>query len=186
MTRAADLTDFPRCGNNAAVIRHRRLSRVSVALLLATACGFAPGCTLFDNVVPGLSFTPDQPKAEVTVVGEINIDRATASSTTCSAGTALLWGIARNTGDLDVDDIYIIIEALNSGGGVVGTYRTHVFNGTITEITPGTETTPAVSSAGTSLKVKESGSFAVCTGQPFEAVAATTYRTDFIVIDKLK
>jgi hypothetical protein len=141
---------------------------------------------LFDDVLPGTPFTPDQPLAEVTVVGEINIDRATSSSTTCSAGTALLWGIARNTGDLDVDDIYITIEALNSGGGVVGTYRTHVFNGEITEITPATETQPAVSSAGTSLTVDQSGSFAVCTGQPFEAVASATYRTDFIVIDEIK
>ncbi len=72
------------------------------------------------------------------MVGEINIDVATAGTPDCAAGSTLFWGIARNTGDLDVDDVFIEIDALNAGNGVLGTYRVNVFNG---EVTPATEAT---------------------------------------------
>jgi len=186
MRRAAGLTGLPRCGNNAAVIHPHLRTRVFGAFALAAALCLAPGCTLLDEVLPGTPFTPDQPLAAVTVVGGINIDVAHGSKDGCSSGETLFWGVARNTGDLDVDDVYINIDALNSGGGVIGTYRTHVYNGEVTEVTPATETEPAVMAAGTSLTVDQSGTFSVCARVSVGAVAGTAYRTDFIVIDESK
>jgi len=175
-SRIAGLTDFPRCGNNAPVIRGHRYSRISGALLFAALVVHAPGCTLF-----GDAFLPEQPQAEVTVVGEINIDRATVSLEGCSDGRALLWGIARNTGDLDVVDVFIEIDALDSSNGVLDTYRVNVFNG---EAPP-----PAAGEAqiaGTSLAVDQSGTFQVCTRLAAGSVAGTAYRTDFIVITEIE
>ena len=180
--RPAGLTEFPRCGNNAPVIRGHRYSRFSAALLVVAAVGLAPGCTLLDDVLPGTPFTPDQPVAQVTVVGGINIDGATLNVAKCSAGSALLWGTAQNTGDLDVDDVFITIEALGANGAVLGTYRVHVFNGTVSG---GTPTDPIVV-AGTSLAVDESGSFSVCTNVPSGSVTGTAYSTDFIVVNEIQ
>jgi len=167
-------------------------------LLLAAVVGLAPGCTLLDEILPGTPFTPDQPVAEVTVVGKINIDRATGNREGCSTGRALLWGIARNTGDLDVDDVFIEIDALNSNNGVIDTYRVNVFNGDVSEVTPPEVTPPEVTPpevtppetpvqiAGTSLAVDQSGIFSVCTGLAYGSVAGTAYRTDFIVASEIK
>jgi len=185
---AAGLTEFTRCGNNAPVIRSQRFSRLSAVVLLAVAIGLAPGCTLF-----GEPFVTDQPAAEVTVVGKIYIDSASGQEVGCSAGRVLLWGTARNTGDLDVDDVHITIDALDASNGVLGSYRVSVFNGEITEITTTSTTTTAttategtVQTAGTSLAVDESGTFSVCTGLEAGSVAGTTYRTDFIVVNEIK
>lgn len=169
------------------MIQAQRCSRPSGVLLLAIVVGLAPGCTLFDDLTSGTPFTPDQPKAEVTVVGGINIDTATRSQVGCSAGRAILWGIARNTGDLDVDDVFIEIDALGADGGVLDTYRVHVFNGDVTTATEATETTEATSqAAGTSLDVDESGTFHACTRLGAGSVSGTAYRTDFIVISEIK
>jgi len=178
--RATGLTDFPRCGNNDPVIRGHRSFRLPGVVLLAAVVGLAPGCTLF-----GDKFLPEQPLAEVTVQGTINVDRASGQEAGCSAGGALFWGIARNTGDVDVDDVFIEIDALDANKGVLGTYRVNVFNGTITDVT-GATSEETVKIAGTSLAVDESGTFSVCTGLPVGSVAGTAYRTDFIVIDVLK
>jgi hypothetical protein len=164
------------------VIRGHRFSRVSGTLLLAAVVALAPGCTLLDDILPGTPFTPDQPVAEVTVQGKINIDRVTESSEGCSAGRALLWGTARNTGDFDLDDVFIEIDALDAGNRVLATYRVNVFNG---EVTGGTKEDP-IPIAGTSLAVDESGTFAACTGLAFGAVAGTSYRTDFIIISEIE
>lgn len=161
-------------------------------MLLVAVIGLAPGCTLFDKIYPG-TFGTEQPQAEVTVVGRINIDPATGKTAGCAAGRALLWGIARNTGDLDVDDVFIEIDALDANHAVLDTYRVNVFNGEVSEVTPPTTTTttttttppePPIQIAGTSLIVDQSGTFAVCTRLSFGAVADTAYRTDFIIIDK--
>jgi hypothetical protein len=152
------------------VIHGYRYSRISGAVLLAAVVALAQGCTIFDV------FLTEQPLAEVTVVGEINIDRVTADKENCPAGSTLFWGIARNTGDLDVDDVSIEIAALDSGNRVLGRYRAHVFNG---EISVGTEE-GALEVAGTSLAVDQSGSFEVCA--QVGSVAGTTYSTDFTII----
>jgi len=159
-------------------------------LLLAAVVGLGTGCTLFDEFLPGTPFTPDQPVAEVTVVGQINIDRATANQN-CSVGSALLWGTARNTGDSDVDDVFIVIDALNSANVVLDTYRVNVFNGDLSEIATSsssttTTTVKPIPTAGTSLAVDQSGTFEVCTRLPFGDVAGTAYRTDFIVTVEIK
>jgi len=180
--RRAGLTDFPRCGNNAPVIRSRRYSAFSRALLVAAVVGLAPGCTALDDILPGTPFTLDQPLAQVTVQGEINIDPITAESEGCSPGGTLLWGIAKNTGDRDLDDVFIEIDALSAGNAVLGSYRVNVFNG---EVTTGAEE-DAVQIAGTSLAVDQSGTFSVCTNLGYGSVAGTAYRTDFIVIDELQ
>ncbi len=173
------------------MIRGYRSSRLTGVTLIAAVLGFAPGCTLFDDILPGTPFTPDQPVAEVTVVGKINIDRASGLETGCSAGRALFWGIARNTGDLDVDSVFIEIDALDANQRVIDTYRVNVFNGEITEITTTTTTTTTTTEepiqiAGTSLAVDESGTFSVCTRLGFGSVAGTAYRTDFIVISEIE
>jgi hypothetical protein len=153
-------------------------------VVFAAAVALLPGCTLLDEVLPGTPFTPDQPRGEVTVVGKINVDGVTRGSADCATGRALLWGIARNTGDVDVDDVYIEIDALDGGGNVLGTYRTHVFNGTVTEVT-GATPEDTVSLAGTSLLVDQTGSFSVCTNLGAGAVVGTRYRTDFILIEEV-
>lgn len=179
--RTAGLTDFPCCGNNGAVIRSRRHLRFSGALLLAAVVGISPGCTLLDDILPGTPFTPDQPTPEVTVQGEINISRS-GGGDGCSAGRAVLWGIAKNTGDLDLNDVFIEIDALDASGAVLGTYRVNVFNG---EVTVGTEEEPA-QLAGTSLAVDESGTFSACTQQAYGSVAGTAYRTDYIIVNEIE
>lgn len=150
-------------------------------MVLVAALALAPGCTLFDEVLPGTPFTPDQPLAEVTVVGEINIDTATESSENCPAGRAVLWGVARNTGDLDVDEVIIEIDALGADNRVLGTFSGNVFNNTVTT---GNEE-GAVPVAGTSLSVDQSGNFSVCTGLSAGSIARTVYRTDFTIIDEV-
>ena len=150
-------------------------------MLLAAVFGLLPGCTLLDKIFPG-TFTTEQPKAEVTVVGKINIDRSTGHEEGCSAGRTLLWGTARNTGDVDLDDVFIEISALDANNNVLGTYRVNVFNGDIVTST----TVPPVTTAGTSLIVDQSGTFEACAPLSFGSVASTTYRTDFIVITELK
>ncbi len=151
-------------------------------MFFATLVALAPGCTLFDEVLPGSPFTPEQPVAEVTVVGKINIDPVTEGREDCAVGRALLWGIARNTGDRDLEDVFIEIDALNAGGGVLASYRVNVFNG---DVSVGPEE-GAVQVAGTSLAVDQSGAFSVCTNLSYGSVAGTAYRTDFIVIDELE
>jgi hypothetical protein len=140
----------------------------------------APGCTLFDSVLPGSPFTPDQPKAEVTVDGDIHVDVSTGGD--CPAGRTLLWGTARNSGDVDVDDVYITIEALDGNRNVLGSSRVHVFNGVVSG---GTTPEEPIQTAGTSLTVDQAGTFAACSGVPAGAIAATSYRTDFLVISEL-
>lgn len=154
-------------------------------LLLAIVVGLAPGCTLLDDATSGTPFTPDQPKAEVTVVGRINIDSVTMSQAGCAVGSALLWGIARNTGDVDVDDVFIEIDALDAGNGLLDTYRAHVFNGEVT-VVEGALPADTTQLAGTSLAVDQSGSFSVCTRLAAGSVAGTAYRTSFIVINEIE
>ncbi len=172
---------------------------------LALVVVLAPGCTLLDEILPGTPFTPDQPVAEVTVVGKINIDRVSRTTEGCNAGNAMLWGTARNTGDMDVVDVFIEIDALDANNNVLGTFRVNVFNGKISEVlpppvtTPTTPTTPpattppatteppeeSVQIAGTSLAVDETGTFEVCAPLNAGSVAGTAYRTSFIVLEKL-
>ena len=190
LCRPAGLTEFPCCANNDAVNRGHRSSRFFRAALLALALGAAPGCTLFDRF--GTSFTPDQPVAAVTVEGKIQNDRGSGlvyvdpdtgkTFVKCTEGMTLLWGYARNTGDKDVVDVFIEIDALNANKTVLDTYRVHVFNG---QVAGGTPEDPG-QIAGTSLVVDQSGTFSVCTRQPFGSVADTAYRTQFIVLDTLK
>jgi hypothetical protein len=144
-------------------------------LLLAAVVAFAPGCTLF-----GDTFRTEQPLAEVTVVGRINIDSATVDSLDCDPGNTLFWGTARNTGDLDLEDVFIEIDALNAANGVLGTYRGNVFNG---EAPPPGEGEAVV--AGTSLTVDQSGTFQVCAPLSAGSVAGTAYRTDFIIVTEV-
>lgn len=186
------------------MIRGQRYSRAFLVLLLVVVAGLAPACTLFDEILPGTPFTTDQPVGEVTVVGRINIDRVsrstednptTEANESCSAGSAMLWGTARNTGDVDVDDVYIEIDALDANNSVLATYRVHVFNGEIGQVTAPTGTTTTttttttvdpVETAGTSLAVEEAGTFEVCTQLSVGSVAGTAYRTSFIILGAIQ
>ena len=187
-SRLAGLTDFPRCGNNAFVIQFQRCSSLSRFLLLAVVVGLAPGCTLLDDILPGTPFTPEQPVAEVTLQGAINIESTTAGMTYfdpvaqtdqfCSAGSALLSGIVRNTGDMDVVNVTITIDVLGANNAVLDRCRGYVYNG---EFTPADPATGAPLSFGTSLDLDKSGSFAVCSRLSAGSVAGTAYRTNFTV-----
>lgn len=157
--------------------RYRTGVRLLRAVLLSTAAVLASGCTLFDDYMPGTPFTPDQPKAEVTVQGEINIDRS-GGGDDCPPGGTIFWGIARNSGDVNVDDVSITISAYNAAGDLIGSFRDHVYNGDIEESETGSSAT-----AETNLEVDQSGSFQVCTTVSFDSVARAEYQTDFIVIE---
>ena len=143
---------------------HWRIGAAAVrALGLAAALSVAPGCTYLDKYegFPGTPFTPDQPEAAVTVVGEIGIDTVEKASEGCIPGGTLFWGNARNTGDQDVNDVMIHINAFNAAGAALGTFSGSVFNGTV--------------------DVDQSGSFSVCSPLPAGSVARAEYRTSFVV-----
>jgi len=151
-------------------------------LLLSAVVGFAQGCTALDDYLPGTPFTPDQPAGEVTVVGAINNDRVEQNTEGCAVGGTMFWGTARNTGDVIVDDVFIVIDAFGPTGALLGSYRTNVFNGEI--LTEGDPTVPgSFDAASTYLVVDQSGTFSVCAGLPYGSVARTEYRTEFIFIE---
>lgn len=164
------------------MIPHPLPSRFSRALLVAAFLGLAPGCTLFDDYLPGTPFTPDQPVAEVTLEGEIAVDQSSGNTDACSSGGTILWGMVRNTGDLDVDDVFITVEVFDASDTLLGSYRVNVFNGEV--ITAADES--SVDSFSTSLVVDQAGVFEVCSSISAERVARTDYRTDFIVIDEIE
>jgi hypothetical protein len=168
------------------VSQGRRFPRFSRTFLLAVAVGLAPGCTAFDEILPGTPFTPDQPEGKVTVVGPIYADRIEQSNENCAAGGTLLWGTARNTGDSDLNDVFIVVEAYDPSGALLGSYRTAVFNGEVVEAadTTGAAATDAAATttASNSLAVDESGSFSICTPLPYGSVARTEYRTGFTIV----
>jgi hypothetical protein len=143
------------------VTQDRRGSLLARFLLLSAVVGLAQGCTALDDYLPGTPFTPDQPEGEVTVVGVINNDRVEESTDDCATGGTLLWGTARNTGDVDVDDVFIVIDAFGADGALLGTFRTNVFNGEVVAADP--EVPGSFDVASTSLGVDQSGTFSVCT-----------------------
>ena len=165
-------------------MRHRctRFARAR-ALGLAAALLLAPGCTYLDKYegFPGTPFTTDQPEGEVTVVGQIEIGAIEKDSKGCVPGGTLFWGNARNTGDENVSDVMIHIEAFTAGGASLGTYAGNVFNGTV-DVDDTDPDNPLVR-AHTSLEVDQSGTFSVCSPLPFGSVARTEYRTSFVIID---
>jgi hypothetical protein len=168
----------------------RRFPRFSRTILLAVALGFAPGCTALDDYLPGTPFTPDQPEGEVTVVGPINADRIEQSTEKCAGGGTLFWGTARNTGDLDLNDVFIVVDAYGPAGALLGSFRTEVFNGEVVEASDTAATgadaaatdATATDIASTSLDVDQSGTFDICTSLPYGSVARTEYHTGFTVV----
>jgi hypothetical protein len=151
-------------------------------MLLVLAVGLAQGCTALDDYLPGTPFTPDQPEGQVSVVGEINNDRVEENTDGCAVGGTLFWGTARNTGDLDLDDVFIEIEAFGPTGDLLGTYRANVFNGEVVAADP--EVPGATDIASTNLVVDQSGTFSVCSPLSYGSVVTTKYRTGFVVIEK--
>jgi hypothetical protein len=160
---------------NRGTLRRRVVRTLLAAALLAPA----GGCTAIDDYVDGTPFTPDQPVALVELQGPVNRDLVGPGSATCAAGTTVLWGWVKNTGDLDVDDVTAVIDAFGPTGGFLGSFRDKVYNG---EVTAG-EDSGSLDTASTSLTVEQSGSFTVCTSLPFGTVARVEFRTEFIVID---
>lgn len=150
--------------------------RARILLLAAAVCA-APGCTLFDDYTSGTPFTPDQPVKELSVVGEVNIDRSSGSRT-CPDGRALFWGTVRNTGQIDVDSVSIIVDAYDAAGVQLGSFSGTVYNGTV-------ETGEGIASdtAGTNLEVDQSGSFSVCSTLGFGSVARAEGRADGFAVE---
>lgn len=161
---------------------HRSVRSAGVrALGLIAVLSLAPGCTYFDRYenFPGTPFTPDQPEAVVTVVGEIGIGAVEKASEGCIPGGTLFWGSARNTGDQDVNDVMIHIEAFNGAGVPLGTFSGSVFNGTV-DIDDTDPDNPIVR-AHTSLDVDQAGTFSVCSPLPAGSVTRAEYRTSFVI-----
>lgn len=153
----------------------RRLHLLPI-VLLAAAVGLGAGCTLFDDYMPGTPFSLDQPVKELSVEGEINIDSAGGSGS-CPAGRAVFWGTVRNTGDVEVEGVSIVIDAYNSAGALLGSFSGSVYNGTI-------ETNDDESiTAETSLEVDQAGVFEVCSSLAFGSVARAEGRADGFVIE---
>jgi hypothetical protein len=166
------------------VIRNRRRSPGICSLLLLAVLGLAAGCTALDDYLPGTPFTPDQPQGQVTVVGAINNDRVEEDTEDCAVGRTLFWGTVRNTGDLDVEDVFIVIDAYGPAGDLLGSYRTNVFSGTVTPADP---TVPgSFDIASTNLVVDQDGGFSVCVPLSYGSVARTEYRTEFMVVVEIE
>lgn len=148
-------------------------------LLCAALLAPAAGCTLFDDYLPGTPFTPDQPVAEVSLIGVINLDPVARNSDTCPPGGTVFWGSVRNTGDLDVDDVTIVLDVFGPTGAFLGTFSDKVYNGEIVDA----EDELHYDSASTSLFVEQSGAFSVCSPLRYGTAARAEYRTEFVVID---
>jgi hypothetical protein len=151
------------------------------ALLCAALCALAPACTGFDDYLPGTPFTPDQPTAAVTLVDGIYADVVPSDSVVCNPGSTMLWGTVKNTGDLDVDEVFIEIDVFGPGGAFLGTYGGDVFNG---ETTSPVGSEGAVEVALTDLAVDQAGYFQVCAAVSAGSISRTDYRTSFVVIER--
>jgi hypothetical protein len=159
--------------------RARLSRRFAQAWLCAALLASAPACTLFDDYLPGTPFTPDQPEAEITLQDVIHVDPIRRSTESCPAGGTIIWGYVRNTGDLDVDELEIIIDVFGPSGALLASFRDHVFNG---EVVAG-EGEGSIDAASTSLAVDQTGTFNICTPLPAALVFRTDYRTEFIIIE---
>lgn len=155
-------------------------TRLMQALFTVTLCALAPACTGLDDFLPGTPFTPDEPTAAVTLVDEIYADVVPSGSAVCDPGGTMLWGSVRNTGDLDVDEVFIEIDVFGPGGGFLGRYGGDVFNGETVSI--GEE--DPVEVALTNLAVDQTGYFQVCAGVSAGSISRTEYRTSFVVIER--
>ena len=169
--------------------RLRRTSACAWALPLLAALLLAPGCTQWDDWLPGTPFTPDQPEGEVTLAGEMHIDPITVSGEGCAPGGTILWGLVRNTGDLDVTDVSISIDVFDGAGGFLGTYGGDVYNGEVETVE--LEDGSTIDIVGTSLTADpdgngQSGSFNVCTPVPYGAAARTEYLTSFRIVETVE
>jgi hypothetical protein len=148
-------------------------------LFFAALCALAPACTGFDDFLPGTPFTPEQPTAAVTLVDDVHADVVPSGSQVCDPGSTMLWGTVRNTGDLDVDEVFIEIDLFGPGGAFLGTYGGDVFNGETATV--GSE--DPVEVALTNLAVDQPGYFQVCAGVSAGSISRTEYRTSFVVIE---
>lgn len=150
----------------------RNLARGALALALALCL---PACTLFDDYLSGTPFTLDQPQAAVTLEDKIHAGPIVETNESCVAGGTIFWGRVRNTGDVPVEDIFIIIDVFNPAGVFLGSFRDHVYNGVLAESNEGYDR------PGTSLEEEEAGYFSICTTVAFGSVGRTEYRTEFTV-----
>jgi hypothetical protein len=160
----------------------RHLAALARPLLCAAALAVAPGCTAWDDWLPGTPFTPDQPEAAVTLTGEMHADRIAESTTGCTPGGTIFWGQVTNTGDLDVTEVVIAIGVFDAAGVSLGTFGGSVFNGEVE--TDDTDPDNPIVIAGTSLVVDQSGTFTVCTPVPYGTAARTEYQTRFSVVEE--
>ena len=124
------------------------------SFLFLCLCLVVAGCS-----ANGLTFP--EPEGELTVVGGIQMASA--------SGITVFYGTVINTGDVEVEDIFISIQAFSAGGALLGTFRDVVSRWT-------TET-----GVDNMLDVNESGSFIVPSNLPFGAVGRTEHFFDFTI-----
>lgn len=151
------------------------IGRAAVALALALAL---PACTLFDDYLPGTPFTLDQPEAAVFMIS-LSADRIAETTGNCVEGGTVLSGSVRNFGSFLVEDVYIVIDVFGAAGVFLGSFRDHVYNGTLVV---GEDDAP--DRPGTSLDSGEAGYFLICTPVPFGSAESVEYRTEYVVVEE--
>lgn len=153
------------------------------AIRRAGACAavlLAPACTAFDE------FAFPEPTAQVTLVGELQADRAPATPDslypqgaprpTCPVGTTVYWGSARNTGDLPVEQVTAQIDVFDAAGTGLGRFRESIFSGEVgTDLVGNENPLPT-------LEVDQIGHFIVCTTVPWGDAARAEFSVDFVVV----
>lgn len=158
--------------------------KARTALLLAAALVAValPACTAFDR------FKFEPPTGEVSIEGT---PEATAYAPNppvpkkydkefndCPVGATVYWGQVKNTGDVVVEEVKIVVDLFGAAGEFLGRFVDGVYNGEVTD-DQGKNPTP-----GTSLEIEQTGVFAVCCSSvPFGRAARATFRTEFLVLD---
>lgn len=134
--------------------------RVWEKIVLVALCGLLPACTVSQQ------FEFEEPKAEVTLDG--------ALQSGSSDGQTYYWGKARNTGDLDVQDVVFVIEVYGAGGEYLGRFSGIVSRGLEGDI-PANDLKAGESGPSSG----ECGDFTIFTTVPWGAAARTEYHAEF-------
>ena len=153
------------------------VGRLLAAALLSASC---LSCTAFER------YTFADPTGEVSLIGEPEAVRSSPSPTVprdfpysdCPVGATIYWGRVKNTGDVDVEDVKIVIDVFDAAGTLLGRFVDSIYNGVISE---DLDQNP---NPGVDLEVEQSGDFSVCCSSvPFGTAARATFRTEFLVPD---
>jgi hypothetical protein len=125
-------------------------------VLLVIALSLAAGCTTND------SFTFPDPLAEVTLLRELYSRNVN--------GVTMYWGTVKNTGDVDVENVSMVIDVFGVGGALLGRFRGIVSQSVEEE------------AVVDDLAIDEIGSFLIITSVPFGTESRVEHHTEFTLI----